>query len=49
MSSSGRSLRLVGDEDIEYDSSVDLAEQRVAQTPDLDDFDKRLREAAGGD
>jgi len=46
---SKKSLRLVGDKDVDYDSSVDLAEQRVAQTPDLDDFDKRLKEAGGGD
>jgi len=44
----GRQLRVVGKEDVEFDSAVGLAEQRVAQQPDLDDFDKRLRDATGG-
>ena len=46
---SRKGLRLVGAQDVDFDSSADLAAQRVAQQPDLDDFDKRLREVSGAD
>lgn len=43
-----KTLRLVTEEEVSFDSSKDLAEQREEQTPGLDDFDRRLREASGG-
>ena len=40
-----RALRLVGEEQLTFDSAKGLTEQNVEQqAPDLDDFDRRLRE-----
>lgn len=41
----GKKTRLIRDSDLDYDSSKDLQDQQVTQQPDLDDFDKRLRDA----
>ena len=45
-------LRLVGEDDVAYDSAKGLGEQtakgEALSSPSLDDFDKRLREATGG-
>mmetsp|Transcript_48894 Transcript_48894/g.163166 ORF Transcript_48894/g.163166 Transcript_48894/m.163166 type:complete len:263 (-) Transcript_48894:168-956(-) len=41
----GKKLRLVSEEDVAFDSSKSLAEQPEQQTPALDDFDRRLRDA----
>jgi len=43
-----KTLRIVGESDVEYDSSKGLDEQKVEQQPSLDDFDRRLRESTGG-
>ena len=41
-------LRIVGSQDLEFDSGKDLDQQPNAfVAPDLDDFDRRLREADG--
>ena len=45
-SQSKRSIRVVGEEEVEFDSAKGLGEQAVEQTPGLDDFDRRLKEAA---
>ena len=41
-------LRLVGEDDVAYDSAKGLGEQAEEQQPGLDDFDRRLRDATGG-
>lgn len=41
----GKKLRLVSEEDVAFDSSKSLGEQPEQQTPALDDFDRRLRDA----
>jgi len=42
-----KKLRMVGEAEVAYDSSKGLDQQAEAQQPDLDDFDRRLRDAAG--
>ena len=44
-----KKLRLVSEEEVAYDSAKELGQQKEQQQPDLDDFDRRLRDAAGGD
>ena len=46
-SQSSRSIRVVGEEEVEFDSAKGLGEQAVEQTPGLDDFDRRLKERTG--
>ena len=46
--SSKRALRVVGEDDVSFDSAKSITEQRDLIDPGLDDFDKRLREKTGG-
>ena len=46
--SSKRALRVVGEDDVSFDSAKSITEQRDLNDPGLDDFDKRLREKTGG-
>ena len=43
-----KKLRLVDNDQVAYDSAKDLSEQKTEQRPDLDDFDRRLRDATDG-
>ena len=43
-----KKLRLVDNDQVAYDSAKDLSEQQTEQRPDLDDFDRRLRDATDG-
>jgi hypothetical protein len=45
----GRTLRIVREDNVAFDSAKSLTEQQGAmQAPALDDFDRRLRESGGG-
>ncbi len=44
---SRKEVRRVEEEELTFDSAKGLADQPVAQTPGLDDFDRRLRERSG--
>ena len=46
--SSKRALRVVGEDDVSFDSAKSITEQSSEMSdPGLDDFDKRLREQTG--